>query len=62
MGQPNILMVSEIIDGSKQVARRLPDGRYVPARPLPFYGMRSYLRALWLVATGKGDVVLWEGQ
>lgn len=61
MGQPNILMVSEIIDGAC-VSARLPDGRYVPARPLPFYGMRSYLRALWLVATGKGDVVLWEGQ
>ena len=62
MRQPNILTAAEIIYGFQRTATRLPNGRYVPVRPLPFYGLRSYLRALWLVATGKGDVVLWEGQ
>lgn len=40
----------------------LPDGRYVPARPLGFQSWHYRLRATWLVFTGRADAVTWEGQ
>lgn len=41
----------------------LKDGRYVPARPLPFYGgpLRR-IKLAWLVFTGKADALVWEKQ
>ena len=39
----------------------LPDGRYVPARPLGFQSARYRLRAAWLVWTGRADAVVWPG-
>ena len=62
MRQPNILTINEIINDYRRVQTCLPVGRYVPARPEPFWGMQAYFRALWLVITGKGAVVLWEEQ
>ena len=37
-------------------------GQWVPARPLPG-GLRSRLRAAWMVLTGRADAFVWpEGQ
>jgi len=43
---------------------RLPDGRWVPARPYGWQGLllRHRLRCAWLVFTGRADVLQWEGQ
>lgn len=38
------------------------DGRYVPARPLPFYGRFWRFKAAWLVFTGRADALVWPGQ
>lgn len=40
----------------------LPNGRWVPARPLGFYSIGTRLRAAWLAFTGRGDVVIWPGE
>lgn len=40
----------------------LPDGRWVPARPLPFYSLTQRWKAAWLVFTGKADALTWPGQ
>lgn len=40
----------------------LPDGRYVPARPLGFCSFGQRIRAARLVFIGKADAVIWEGQ
>lgn len=37
-------------------------GRWVLARPLPLYGIGTWLRAIWLVATGRADALVWFGQ
>jgi len=43
------------------VSAGLPDGRYVPARPMGFYSMRSRIRLAWMVFTGKADALIWPG-
>jgi hypothetical protein len=42
-------------------AKGLPDGRWVPARPIPFQSIRERIRATWLVWTGKADALVWPG-
>lgn len=38
------------------------NGKWVPARPLGLFSLRSRLKAAWLVFTGRADAVEWEGQ
>jgi hypothetical protein len=40
----------------------LPDGRWVPARPIAFQSIRERVRATWLVWTGRADALVWPGQ
>jgi hypothetical protein len=35
---------------------------WVPARPLGWTSVSERLRAMWLVWTGRADVVTWPGQ
>lgn len=42
-------------------AAGLPDGRWVPARPIGFQSIRQRLRATWLVWTGRADALVWPG-
>lgn len=46
-------------DGRGGVSCGLPDGRWVPARPLGGWGR---WRAAWLVFTGRADALVWPGQ
>lgn len=46
-----------------ELCRTFRNGKWVCARPLPYFTFRLRLRELWLVLTGRGDVVIWpEGQ
>jgi len=45
-----------------QSSCELPGGRWVPARPLPYYSWIQRWRAAWLVFTGKADALRWLGQ
>lgn len=47
---------------NREAIARLPDGRYVSARPLGFCSLRNRIRCAWLVYTGRADAVEWEGQ
>lgn len=38
------------------------DGEYVPARPLGWTEIPKRLKAVWLVWTGRADIVTWPGQ
>lgn len=41
----------------------LPDGRYIPARPLDWggiYGLRQRIKHAWGVLIGKYDALDWE--
>jgi hypothetical protein len=58
-------IVDELVKQSKEVACGLPDGRYVMARPLTFYGWWGFKRRLrdaWGVLTGKYDAIQWIEQ
>lgn len=35
------------------------DGSWVPARPDNLRSLIQVMREIWLVATGKGDVLVW---
>lgn len=59
---PNIVKVAQVIEDAKQVRCGLPDGRYVPARPLGFQSWWMRWRAAWLVFKGEADALIWEGQ
>ena len=49
----------------KQLLREVNDtqtnlnGKWVPARPYRIYSLRSIFSDIWLVITGKVDIVLW---
>jgi hypothetical protein len=57
--------IEELIQWSSEIAACI-DGRYVPARPLPFnYGSIFCIRRLkdaWEVFRGRADAVKWTGQ
>jgi hypothetical protein len=59
---PAITTVARVVKGAQEEDAGLPDGRWVPARPLPFYSLFGRLRATWLVFTGQADALLWDGQ
>ena len=44
------------------VGCQLSDGRWVPCRPIGWTDIPHRLQAVWLVWTGRADVLLWEGQ
>lgn len=50
--------------GNSHCDAGLPDGRWVPARPMGWQGLsiRQRFRCAWLVFTGRADVLQWEGQ
>lgn len=37
------------------------DNKWLPARPLGYYSLRSRLRLAYMVFTGKADALLWPG-
>lgn len=51
--------VESIVSGDWPQAG-LPDGRWVRARPLTYWGWHR-IRSAWLVLTGRCDAVWWEG-
>lgn len=53
-------LVRHCTEGGVQAG--LPDGRWVPARPLGYSSFPRAIRAAWLVYTGKADAVIWPGQ
>ena len=64
-----MLKVEQIIEDSKSNAAGLPDGRYVPARPIQFNATRpggtpiwNRLIDAWEVVCGRADAVQWTGQ
>lgn len=64
-----MLHVDEVVFTATRNAVRLPDGRYVPCRPIQFNATRpgnqpvkDRLRDAWAVLQGKADAVKWEGQ
>lgn len=62
MKYPDITRVNDVIIGASQLQTQLPNGKWVPARPLGFASFSHRCRAAWLVFTGKADALLWEGQ
>lgn len=61
-GRNKMLKVQEIIESAKHNAVGLPDGRYVPSRPIRFGGIINRIRDAWEVLRGRADAVKWEGQ
>ena len=63
MRQPDIMRADDLIGANKGWPQAgLPDGRYVAARPLPFFSIGRRWRAAWLVLTGKADALVWQDQ
>ena len=60
MRQPGICYMSrEWLKMTDSCETQLPNGRYVPARPEPFYSLTQRWRAAWLVFTGRADALIW---
>jgi hypothetical protein len=62
MKDPSIRCVIDVIVHAQTTEHQLPDGRYVPARPIGWGGMRHRIKATWLVWTGRADALVWPGQ
>lgn len=60
MRVPGIVHADDIADNRAQCG--LPDGRYVAARPEPFFSVWQRWKASWLVFTGRADAVIWTEQ
>lgn len=59
---PNICDVIGVIRTAADAQCGLPDGRYVPARPMAYQSWGMRWKAAWLVFTGRADALLWPGQ
>ena len=52
--------VARVVEIARTCATKLPDGRYVPARPHCWPVNR--FKAMWLIWTGRADLLVWEQQ
>jgi hypothetical protein len=59
---PVIRCVTDVVRNAMCCQAGLPDGRWVPARPLPWESLGGRFKAAWLVFTGRADAVTWPGQ
>lgn len=62
MRHPNTYSAVEIKQWD--TTNEVKNGRWIPARPLPYYGIGHWWRTLkitWKVFTGKYDALNWEG-
>lgn len=56
---PGLVHAEDIIN---LAARVNINGKWVQARPVPYYGMFRRFKLAWLVFTGECDAIKWEGQ
>ena len=56
------LYADEVAKSAQENQAGLPDGRWVAARPIPYWGVRWRLRQAWDVLRGKADALYWHGQ
>lgn len=54
--------IDNLILWSSQCQAGLKDGRYVAARPVPFYNIWMRLKDAWGVLTYKYDAIEWTEQ
>lgn len=60
---PNLYTLENLIrTANSGVSSGLPDGRWVPARPLGFYSIGNRIKCAWMVFTGRADAVVWPGE
>ena len=59
---PEIYMADDLRNRHLQADVKLPDGRWVAARPLPFALIGKRWHAAWLVLIGRADAVRWIEQ
>jgi len=57
---PEIYSVEEIMKYANNDLTCI-DGKWVPARPLGYYSLKWRLKCMWMVFTGKADVIIWPG-
>lgn len=64
MRNPSIWTAQEIKEWDASVSMPNKNGNYIPARPLPFYGLRFFknIKIAFAVFTGKYDALNWEDQ
>ena len=51
----------EIMNGKNHLIQT-KSGQWVPSRRLGFNSLSHTIKCLWLVATGKADIVIWENK
>jgi hypothetical protein len=44
---------------TKGISQQLPDGRWIPARPMGYASFMNRVRCAWKVFTGEADIVEW---
>ena len=53
--------LKNLIEHSKEIHTDTKEAGWVPARPINLRSIKRWFYELWLVATGKADVVVWPG-
>lgn len=56
-----IWSLKNLIENSEQNQTKTKNGDWVPARPWNYRIWRRWFRKVWLVMTGKADLVIWPG-
>lgn len=62
--QYDCYLASDFVDKMNHITTQLPDGRWVPARPLNYQYDTFWkrLKQAWLLLSRKIDGVEWDGQ
>lgn len=61
---PNIWTLKQLLIHCYKGAKSSKDNvRWVPARPIGFFGLRHRFKCAWMAFTGKADLIKWpQGQ
>jgi hypothetical protein len=59
---PGLYNARQLMLTGMESQAQLPNGCWVPARPLGLFSFRSRLRLAWMVFTGRADALVWPGQ
>lgn len=55
-------LMKKVYSGENQVGIKTSEGiRWVPARSVGYFSLRSRLKIAWQVFTGKADAFTWPG-
>ena len=56
---PLVWRLKDLFVSANELRCEIEKGKWVPCRPIGYFGIRHRFRAAWLVFSGQADAVTW---